>query len=257
MNNSDKVYLDMLKKESGKIGVKICKTNSHNHGIIKATGLPTRKIEGLKVRQENVNDVIDDYDGIDNINKFSRHFLDKLDEKADKNEEKAKEIQKQIKKLSDIRDGLTTTKRKSKISKKIEVKQRRIQKLQKANVKIDKKQRVFIMPKKIRDMYRLKLLSKAETKVKIYKDSLRYNKQMMSTIDPDSGLKDALLDFVYYKKEKHYKKKLKHANEILDTMQNANSTIAMKGASLIVLSKGTVDKFRMKNKKSKTGGKSR
>lgn len=253
MNNSDKVYLEMLQKESNKLNKKINNVNEYNHGIIKATGIPNKKIEELKIRQQHVADEINSYKGIDKIGKFNGKKLKKLDIKADENNKKIEDIRNKIEELQGIRDNLTTAKRKTKISHKIEVKQRKIERLQQANVKISKKQKVFIMPKKRKDIYQLKLLSKAESKVKRHKDALRYNKQLQASLDPDSGLKAALLDLHYYNMCSLYRSLLRVDNAILDTIKGTDCTIVMEGAVLFTITKKAADGFRNMGKNNNKG----
>lgn len=251
MNNSDEVYLQMLKEENSKIGKKMEDANNMNKGILKVTGIPSKKIEEYVDRRQNLNTIINSYNGMGNINKLSGHFVEKLDEKVQENNDQINDTQAQIASLQTLRDSLTTCKEKRKVNKKIEQQQKIICKLKESNVKISKKQRFLIMPKKVRHMYRMKLLSKAETRVRVVEDSINYNNYVRSMLNPDDNLKDAALDFIYDLRGMLYESRLNHAQDVLDTVQQAKWTIAMKGATAIVLRKNVVDKLknRIKTKK--------
>lgn len=248
MNNSDKVYRSTLEKEAQAIQNKIQWYNKHNHGVLKNVGIPDKKIGELTARYNLIIEELHNFehDGRERLGSIGEIILNKTDEKVNKNNVKINKTKQEIERLKSLRNSLNSNYVDGKIRTKIGIK-KEIKELYKNNNKIiSLGQNAIILPKTTRNKYRRKLLAKQQSKIDSINDSIAYNNHLQSMLNPNSSKFDSFMDSVYDLKSIFYHSRLSYTMDVLNYINSTNSTIKMRGAGVIVLGKGLVNKFKQR-----------
>ncbi len=244
MNNSDKVYIDMITDTIKKIKERISNLENKNQGIRALTGRIDLELEALNLQCNKLEAQLQELESRIELSEIKESILDRLDESADKNIEKQEDIEQDIRQLEELAGKLKTKSAKRKISKKIEHKQRIIKRLQKKGARIDRYQRMVLLPKTRKYQKQEQILSKQEAKVNLTTAKINDNNELKAMLDPENSFIDSIKSTIYDIKGVFYKKRLNYAKEVLDSMQNTKSTIALRGANVVTLSKKAANKFR-------------
>lgn len=248
MNNSDRIYKEMINDSIKKINERIADLEKKNKGIRAILGDFDEKIESLKVESNQLKNQLEELEQRIarrvEVNEVGEILLDIYDEKSENNVAKQEEIRQNIERLEALKGNLQTSRAKRKIAKKIEHQQNIIKRLQKKSVRIDKKQRVILFPKTRKEQKRNRLMSRQQGKVNVVTSKINDNNELQAMLNPESSIIDSMKSTIYDIKGAFYQRKLKHSKDVLETMQNSNTIIALRGANAITLSKKAANKFR-------------
>lgn len=247
MNNSDRVYQEMIQKSMKSISAEINKLERQNRGLRAATDNMTVKIDGLKLQLQELNQELKNYEERITLSERKENKLDKTDAKVAEIIAKEESHVQKIRDLENMKKSLHTTRAVRKVNKQIVKQQEIIKRLQKKNARIDLRQKVIMMPKYYRVKKRSQLLNKQQAKVNLATANIHDVEMMKSMLDPENKIMDNLKSVIYDIKGAYYQKKLNHAQDVLETMQHSKSNIAIRGANAITLSKKTVNKLRKNN----------
>lgn len=247
MNNSDRVYQEMIQKSMKSISAEINKLERQNRGLRAATDNMTVKIDGLKLQLQELNQELKNYEERITLSEHKENKLDKTDAKVAEIIAKEESHVQKIRDLENMKKSLHTTRAVRKVNKQIVKQQEIIKRLQKKNARIDLRQKVIMMPKYYRVKKRSQLLNKQQAKVNLATANIHDVEMMKSMLDPENKIMDNLKSVIYDIKGAYYQKKLNHAQDVLETMQHSKSNIAIRGANAITLSKKTVNKLRKNN----------
>ena len=246
MNNADRVYKEMLEKELTQINYKITELEQKNKGLRALTDKTTVAIEKLKLQASEIKDQIDNYNERIELGAVSETFVETFDEIVEINDERKQEINANIQELEKVKANLKTQRAIRKIDKKIEYQQKKLAKIQKGNNRISGIQRTFMYSKHKKAMKQQQILNGAQAKVNVADANLKDNQALKEMLDPKNSLKDAILDKVYDIKGQYYQRKKDRAVEVLEQMKKSNSTIKMRGAKAIVITKNLKNKLNKK-----------
>lgn len=247
MNNSDRVYQEMIQKSMKSISAEINKLERQNRGLRAATDNMTVKIDGLKLQLQELNQELKNYEERITLSERKENKLDKTDAKVAEIIAKEESHVQKIRDLENMKKSLHTTRAVRKVNKQIVKQQEIIKRLQKKNARIDLRQKVIMMPKYYRVKKRSQLLNKQQAKVNLAIANIHDVEMMKSMLDPENKIMDNLKSVIYDIKGAYYQKKLSHAQDVLETMQHSKSNIAIRGANAITLSKKAVNKLRKNN----------
>lgn len=244
MNNSDKVYQELLKRSLLLINAQIKTLERKNHGLRALAEQTSIEINSLKIQYQQLATELKNYEERERFSEAEESKLDKLDMKATENLGKQQEHIARLNELEAVKKKLQTTGAIRKVNRQIEHQKELIQKLQKKSVKIDRNQRKIMLPKYKKMQKRNQLLSHQQAKVNWTAAKIKDNQELQSMLDPENSLKDLLASKIYDIKGQFYQKSLSHSQEVLETMKNQKSNIAIRGANVMTLSKKAMNKFR-------------
>lgn len=250
MNNSDKVYQELLKKSLKTIEVQIANLEKKNKGLRALTDYTTIEINGLKNQYREIKEALLKYESRITLSNISEVSLNLFDKKSAKLENKVKKHIIKITQLEAMKKNLHTTKNVRRINKQIKYQQEIIKNLQKQNNRISKIQKNIMLPKYYKIKKRNKLLNKQQAKVELMANNLKDIDLLKNNLNKESiiyGLKSVIYDV----KGIYYQKKLSHSKAVLETMQKHDSPILIRGAGAITISKIAVNKLRAKNRLKK------
>lgn len=251
MNNSDRVYQEMIEKSMRNISTEIKKLEQQNKGLRAVTDNLTIKIDGLKLQLQELNQELKNYEERITLSERKESKLDKTDAKVAEIIAKEESHVQKIRDLETMKKSLHTTRAERKVNKQIAHKQEIIKKLQKKNARIDLRQKVIMMPKYYRVKKRAQLLNKQQAKVNLAMANIHDMEAMKKMLDPENKLMDNLKSVIYDIKGAYYQKKLSHSQDVLETMQYSKNNIAIRGANAITLSKKAINKLRKNNNLTK------
>lgn len=249
MNNSDRVYKELLQKSLSTLKRSIDILSRKNDGL---TDRRPVKIEGLRLQYEQIEQELKNFEARKEFSERKEKMLEHLDEKAEKIVAKKESHEEKIQELENLRKKLKTVRGTRKIDKKIEHQHKIIRRLQKKNARIDFRQKVIMLPKYYRIQKRDNLLNKQQGRVNLVSDKLLINERLQSQLDPEHSIIDRMKSAIYDIKGKYYERKLGRREEILKAMQEKNSIVGMLGARVTALPKSAIDKLRRRNKKEET-----
>lgn len=244
MNNSDKVYQDLLKRSLLLINNQIKILERKNRGLRALSEQTSIEINGLKIQYQQLQEELKNYEERIDLSEKEEEKLEKLDIKSSVNSELQEDHIARIDELEAVKKRLQTTKAIRKVNKQIAQQKEIIRKLQKKSSKIDQKQKKIMLPKYKKMQKRNQLLSHQQAKVNWTAAKIKDNQELQAMLDPENSLKDLLASKIYDIKGQFYQKKLSHSQEVLATMKSQKSNIAIRGANAITLSKKAINKFR-------------
>lgn len=251
MNNSDRVYQEMIEKSMRNISIEIKKLEQQNKGLRAVADNLTIKIDGLKLQLQELNQELKNYEERITLSERKESKLDKTDAKVAEIIAKEESHVQKIRDLETMKKSLHTTRAVRKVNKQIAHQQEIIKKLQKKNARIDLRQKVIMMPKYYHVKKRAQLLNKQQAKVNLAAANVHDIEAMKKMLDPENKLMDNLKSIIYDIKGAYYQKKLSHSQDALETMQHSKNNIAIRGANAITLSKKAINKLRKNNNLTK------
>ena len=251
MNNSDKVYQELIIKNMQNLEKEINKLERQNRGIQAITDRTAVKIEGSKLQLQELNRELKNYETTVELSDSKERKIDKLDTKVAKIVEKEQSHQEKIVELEHMKQRLQTRRAIRKVNKAIVHQQELIKKLQQQNARIDFRQKVIMLPKYYRVKKRAKLLNMQQAKVNLAQSNMHDMKKLQAMLDPEHNIIDRMKSAVYDIKGAYYQKKLEHSQAVLETMRNSKSNIAIRGANVITLTKKAKNKLQNRIEKGK------
>ena len=247
MSNTDLEYKKILEDRVKNNEKKIQQLSKNNKkfrvfGEHKAT-----TIRGLEVENEALKKQIEDYEDREKLGNIAESSLEAFDHFHDKNKLTQEDYRKKIEELKVTRSKLETLRAKRIVDKRIELYEKRIERLKKRNVHIGNTQRRMIYPKYRYELKKQNLLAHASGRVAEYEAKVNDNQELINMLDPSSRKLDSVRGVIYDMKGIFYKKRLERSNEILDEIQNRNLLVTMYGARVTSLGKRYLDKVRNNN----------
>ena len=240
MNNSDRIYEEVLRKRAGEIQRNIGKIERELNRTKLATKRAETELLGLKNELERVREEIEALENIQDEDKsYSDHaVVQLLDNLTEKKNEKSQGLQDEIDQLKELREEIQSRSIKRRIDKKISKRQEKINKLRKKQVKIDKSQRSIIMSKTKKDRMKDRRFSMQEARVQYWENKRNDTEVLRSALNPEESIKDMVLDTVYqFNNSLIYPFFLNRQQEILDVMNQKK--VRVLGANIIVMSRRT------------------
>ena len=240
MNNSDRIYEEVLRKRAGEIQRNIGKIERELNRTKLATKRAETELLGLKNELERVREEIEVLENIQDEDKsYSDHaVVQLLDNLTEKKNEKSQGLQDEIDQLKELREEIQSRSIKRRIDKKISKRQEKINKLRKKQVKIDKSQRSIIMSKTKKDRMKDRRFSMQEARVQYWENKRNDAEVLRSALNPEESIKDMVLDTVYqFNNSLIYPFFLNRQQEILDVMNQKK--VRVLGANIIVMSRRT------------------
>ena len=240
MNNSDRIYEEVLRKRAGEIQRNIGKIERELNRTKLATKRAETELLGLKNELERVREEIEALENIQDEDKsYSDHaVVQLLDNLTEKKNEKSQGLQDEIDQLKELREEIQSRSIKRRIDKKISKRQEKINKLRKKQVKIDKSQRSIIMSKTKKDRMKDRRFSMQEARVQYWENKRNDAEVLRSALNPEESIKDMVLDTVYqFNNSLIYPFFLNRQQEILDVMNQKK--VRVLGANIIVMSRRT------------------
>lgn len=251
MNNSDRVYQELIRKNMQNLEKEINKLERQNKGIRAITDRTTVEIEGLKLQLQELHRELKNNETRVELSDRKERKIDKLDTKVEKIIGKEQSHHEKIAELEHMKQSLQTKRAIRKVNKAIARQQELIKKLQKKNARIDLRQKVIMLPKYYRVKKRAKLLNKQQAKVNIAQENVRDMKELQAMLDPEHNIIDRMKSVVYDIKGTYYQKKLEHSQAVLERMKNSKLSIAIRGANVITLTKQAKNKLQNRVKQRK------
>ena len=251
MNNSHRVYQELIRKNMQNLEKEINKLERQNKGIRAITDRTTVEIEGLKLQLQELHRELKNNETRVELSDRKERKIDKLDTKVEKIIGKEQSHHEKIAELEHMKQSLQTKRAIRKVNKAIARQQELIKKLQKKNARIDLRQKVIMLPKYYRVKKRAKLLNKQQAKVNIAQENVRDMKELQAMLDPEHNIIDRMKSVVYDIKGTYYQKKLEHSQAVLERMKNSKLSIAIRGANVITLTKQAKNKLQNRVKQRK------
>lgn len=243
MNNSDRVYQELLQRTLKQLQQQITSLERKNRGLRAITDQTAVEIEGYKTEYQRIAQELQSYNQRIEVSKAGETGLDFIDDKVDKIIERQQDSVDKIRQLESLKQQVTTKRYQRKIDKQIKHQQEIIQKLQKKHGRLNMAQRVIMYPKYYRTMRKLKLLSRKQGKVNIAEANIRDNELLKQTLNPNSII-DNIKGIFYDIRGQYYQKKLNHAIDVLERMKEKHGNIRLQGANVTVLPKKVVETKR-------------
>lgn len=246
MNNSDRVYKSILQDKLNKINKQIIELEKRNTGLRLLTDQTTTKIESLRLQAAQIQEEIAQFTERQEINAMGDTVVETFDEIVGFHDEKRQTAEATLAELQQLKSQLTTKRAIRKIEKKISHQQQILQKLRKSDTRISGIQKAIMYPKAYREMKKNQILAKAEAKVNVAEANVQDMEALQAMLDPESSIKDSILNTVYEIKKAHYLRKADRANQVLEQMKQSKGIIGMKGAKAVVITKNLKNKLNNK-----------
>lgn len=250
-NNANSVYQSLLYKSLDTIKKQINSLESKNHGLRALTDKTTVEIEGLKLQYNEITQQLKQMEPRKELSEKKEQTLEKWDKKSDYIHQKEQKTAQSIIDYENLQQQLGTRRAKLKVAKKVEHKQQLIKLLQTTSNLIDKRQKLVMLPQYLKDKKRMNLLATQQAKINLTAAKIEDNKALQAMLDPTSSILDRVQAKIYDIKGTYYQKNLSHSLEVLNTMQQSKSNIAIRGANAITLGKKTIAKLREKQEMAK------
>lgn len=250
-SNANSVYQSLLYKSLDTIQKQISSLESKNHGLRALTDKTTVEIEGLKLQYSEIAQQLKQLEGHKQLSEKKESTLEKWDKKADYINGKEQNMEKSIADYKNLQQNLSTSRAKRKVAKKIEHKRQLIRLLQTTSNLIDNRQKLVMLPQYLKDKKRMNLLTKQQAKINVTAAKIEDNKALQAMLDPTGNILDRVQSKIYDIKGTYYQKNFSHSKDVLATMQQSKSNIAIRGANAITLGKKTIAKLREKQEMAK------
>ncbi len=249
MNNSDKVYQQLLQQSMNVIARQIQSLEQKNRGLRALTDKTTVEIEGLKLQYSELKKAYKEQQERIQVSERKEAKLDKLDEKSNNISEQQQEHIDKISELKQVQSNMKTARAKRKVAKEIIKQQEIIQKLQKQQARIDLRQKAVMLPKFYRMKKRAKLLNRQQAKVNQAAFNMQDNQALKEMLEPENKVRDRVRSAIYDIKGAYYQRKFEHSQAVLETMKDSKSNIVIRGANAITMSKKAANVLRTAAKK--------
>ena len=243
MNNSDRVYQELLQRTLKQLQQQITSLERKNRGLRAITDQTAAEIEGYKTEYQRIAQELQSYNQRIEVSKAGETGLDFIDDKVDKIIERQQDSVDKIRQLESLKQQVTTKRYQRKIDKQIKHQQQIIQRLQKKHGRLNMAQRVIMYPKYYRTMRKLKLLSRKQGKVNVVEANIKDNELLKQTLNPNSII-DNIKGAFYDIRGQYYQKKLSHAQDVLERVKEKHGNIHLQGANVTVLPKKVVEAKR-------------
>lgn len=236
MNSANKIQSEILFNTYKDIQERIKSLEQVVDELVDNMNLITNKVkvelESLKKQEEKINEQIIEFKKNNGMTDVSDELL-KISQTTDNLSNDQTKLQQEIDSLKETKELLQTASAKNTISRKIELKQAKLDKLKNKEVKLESRQRVILMNKQKVVNKRNEMLSKQEAKLENTADKIVDNMILRNTLD--DSFKDKLVGKLYDVKGKFYLKQQDHQAKILEIMENNN--VSFKGANVILIKK--------------------
>ena len=235
MNNSDKVYQQLLQQSMNVIARQIQSLEQKNRGLRALTDKTTVEIEGLKLQYSELKKAYQAHQERIQVSERKEAKLDKLDEKSNNISEQQQEHIDKISELKQVQSNMKTARAKRKVAKEIIKQQEIIQKLQKQQARIDLRQKAVMLPKFYRMKKRAKLLNRQQAKINQAAFNMQDNQALKDMLEPENKVRDRVRSAIYDIKGAYYQRKFDHSQAVLETMKDSKSNIVIRGANAITI----------------------
>lgn len=246
MNNSDQVYQQLLEKALNRLQKQISELERKNKGLRALTDKTAYDIEGYKNEYNDIVNTLRQYQERQEHSAIVENILNRQDKKAERIISKQQARQDKINQLAALGQQATSSRYRKKINKMITRQQKKIASLNKKHIRLNKRQRVIMLPKYYVTKRRNKLLFRQQGKVHVVEENIKDLALLKAHLNPENSIIDRLKSTIYDIKGNHYQNKLSRQQEILENMQQHKYAVAIRGARAIAMPKRAVKKLRDK-----------
>lgn len=197
------------------------------------------ELESLKKQEEKINEQIIEFKTNNGMSDVNDELL-QINQASDTLSNDQTRLQQEINSLKETKELLQTSAAKKVVSKSIESKQAKLEKLKNKEVKLESRQRVILMNKQKVVNKRNEMLSKQEAKLENTNEKIADNMILRNTLD--DSFKDRMVDKLYDIKGKFYQKQQQHQSNVLEIMKNNN--VGFKGANVMLVKKTACNTMR-------------
>lgn len=197
------------------------------------------ELESLKKQEEKINEQIIEFKTNNGMSDVNDELL-QINQASDALSNDQTRLQQEINSLKETKELLQTSAAKKVVSKAIESKQAKLEKLKNKEVKLESRQRVILMNKQKVVNKRNEMLSKQEAKLENTNEKIADNMILRNTLD--DSFKDRMVDKLYDIKGKFYQKQQQHQSNVLEIMKNNN--VGFKGANVMLVKKTACNTMR-------------
>lgn len=197
------------------------------------------ELESLKKQEEKINEQIIEFKTNNGMSDVNDELL-QINQASDALSNDQTRLQQEINSLKETKELLQTSAAKKVVSKSIESKQAKLEKLKNKEVKLESRQRVILMNKQKVVNKRNEMLSKQEAKLENTNEKIADNMILRNTLD--DSFKDRMVDKLYDIKGKFYQKQQQHQSNVLEIMKNNN--VGFKGANVMLVKKTACNTMR-------------
>ena len=234
MNSANKTQSEILYNTHKDIQERIKGLEQIINDLTENMGLITNKVkielESLKKQEVKISEQINQFKANNGMTDVSDKLL-QINQTAGNLSNDQTKLQQEIDSLKEAKELLQTSSAKKAVSRAIESKQSKLEKLKNKEVKLESRQRVILMNKQKVVNKRNEMLSKQEAKLENTNEKIADNMILRNTLD--DSFKGKMVDKLYDVKGKFYQKQQKHQGDVLEIMKNNN--VDFKGANVMLV----------------------
>ena len=246
MNNSDQVYQQLLEKTLDRLQKQISDLERKNKGLRALTDKTAYDIEGYKNEYNDIVNTLKQYQARQEHSAIVESVLNRQDKKAERIISKQQARQDKINQLATLGQQATSARYQRKINKMITRQQKKIRSLNKKHIRLNKRQRVIMLPKYYLTKRRNSLLFRQQGKVHVVEENIKDLALLKAHLNPENSIIDRLKSTIYDIKGNHYQNKLSRQQEILKNMQQHKYAVAIRGARAVAMPKRAIRNLRNK-----------
>lgn len=244
MNNSDRLYKDIMQEELNALNRRLERVLRDKYGISGHLDVRYFNTRGrrafLSDRIATLSDEIENFTTYDPKNRITNY----IDNIVARRETRSSDIADTIDRLRHLRDTVTDCCSRRRIDKSIEYQQEKLRKMRRTNTYIDIIQRTFVMPRRRIDSIRTSMYMRAESKFDVFAAKHVYTESARRRLDPANHITHRALDFVYGVRSRYYEFRGARINNVLDQMNSTDNVAIMASSNFIVLGRDVANFFR-------------
>ena len=242
MISLDLAYKEVLEERIKDINLEIEKLRKRDDSLFALHTQIANRIKGLQIEREKLTEEIKHNAVRDILSEGKESAVSKNDEMYKKNEKQQEDLKKRIDELKDAKSHVEGKHANKVLDRKIRRLENKINLLKDKNVILVKRQRKIIFPKSRKILKKQREISLQEGKIKNYVAMVNDNNVLKGTLS-ESGF-DSIKGYIYDRKINRYNRKIEKANEIINKIQNRESSAHVSGARRVYVKKTLADRLR-------------